>query len=349
MMDQPQRITAGAKRRSDFTDTQREVAHRVSFPQHQQTSESSQASSSRTSSLDDCTSNASNHRSRFGSRPHSTPDALTHPEDSTQTSPASFILPSLSPTNAIGYKLPPISLSSPRPAPLGNLAYEQGNSDFIIQNLQRENARLMSETSSSRTQVMDLDEQVRASRLEIAKLVKDRQRLKAKIDVLEAEVDELQNNMEVSQQHTAAKDAQYSQIVDLSTKLQGQGAADAQHRKAQQEQWIRDKQNMERVIKTLEAEIHNLRTSIHASTARHVDGSGPLPTPSRMTDHARLGAGEDGLEHANTNTVDALLDIRKQHAHLMECIEKLGSIGKNMQTRFSSMDAVFNPPHAPND
>ena len=207
----------------------------------------------------------------------------------------------------------------------------------------------MSETSSSRTQVMDLDEQVRASRLEIAKLVKDRQRLKAKIDVLEAEVDELQNNMEVSQQHTAAKDAQYSQIVDLSTKLQGQGAADAQHRKAQQEQWIRDKQNMERVIKTLEAEIHNLRTSIHASTARHVDGSGPLPTPSRMTDHARLGTGEDGLEHANTNTVDALLDIRKQHAHLMECIEKLGSIGKNMQTRFSSMDAVFNPPHAPND
>ena len=351
-MHQSQRVTAGAKRRSDFTDAEREVAPHVSFPLYQQTSESSQASSSRNSSLDDRTSNASDRRSRFGSRPHTQPDVLTHPEASTQASPASFTLPSLSPTNAIGYTLPPISLSSPRAAPPGNLAYEQGTNDSMIQNLQRENARLMSETSSARTQAMDLDEQVRASKLEISKLVKDRQRLKAKIDVLEAEVDELQNNMEVSQQHAAAKDAQYSKIVDLSTRLQGQGTVDAQHRKIQQDQWIRDKQSLEKIIKTLETEIHNLRTSIHKSTTRRADGSGPLSPTSRMTDQAQSGAREDGLEHANASTVDALLNIRKQHQHLTECIEKLGTIGRNMQTQFSNMGATLATPsitHTPDD
>lgn len=218
-----------------------------------------------------------------------------------------------------------------------------------IQTLQHDNASLISAYSTAQTRVADLEEEVRVSRLEIAKLVKERQRLEAKVDLLEAEIEELQNTMEVSQQHTAAKDAQYSHIVELSTKLQTQGVAEAQQRRTERERWAHDKQNMERTITMLRSEVRQLRKNAQRSITSYMDGSGlPEPEPT-VTDQAEPETQLDALECGNANTEDTLAEIRKQHTDLMDLIEKLASIGRSMQTRMQSLDTDHSSPQKPGE
>lgn len=142
--------------------------------------------------------------------------------------------------------------------------------------------------------------------------------------MLEAEVDELQSNIEISQQHTAAKDAQYSQIVELSTKLQNQGTADANQHKVAQERWAHEKQDMENLLKTLSSEIEDLRRNFRRSTAPHSYGSDHQQSRSAMIDREEASSG--------SSAEDALVALQKEHAYLMDCIGRLGTIGKNMQT-----------------
>jgi len=112
------------------------------------------------------------------------------------------------------YTLPSLSLatrtSTSITPPFHKLSREATTNDITLQNLQRDNADLVSTYAKAKLQIADLDKTVLASSLELNKLIKERQSLKAEIDVLKAEIEELQNSIEHSQRHSVAKDRRYS-------------------------------------------------------------------------------------------------------------------------------------------
>ena len=316
----------GAQKRSDFPGTDQSEGYYQSYSQQIPPSQTPDQSSSCQSSQDDYPSILDDPRTRIASRPRITPERLTHSTAPPRASSAFFTLPSLSPPSPAAYTLRPIALPSPGSGQFGNLAHGQQSSDPATQILQHKNANLVSAYSSAQIRIADLGEEARASKLEITKLVKDQQRLRAKIDVLEAEINELHYNIEIAQQHTATKDAQYSQMVELSTKLQSHGTADAQRHKAQQEQWAHEKGEMERLINMMRSEIESLRSNSRRTTTPQPCRSGLPKASLTMTDPGGREA------PSNINIQDALNTLQKEHAHLVNHLEKLGTAGRKMQT-----------------
>lgn len=263
------------------------------------------------------------------------------------------VLPSLSPPDSAHHTLPPMSLPSPRQPfytshHVGR-AFEHETNDTAIQTLHHENHDSLSAYSSAQIRRADLDEVAQASNMEMAKLAKDRQRLKARIDVLEAEVVELQNSIEVSQQHTAVKDAQYSHIVEMSTRLQTQSASDSHQWKVEQKQWACEKRDMHDTIANLRWEVRNMQTGISKPTASHTEKLGyrsdvSLQSILTATDQASLEQHSKSLQSANASMEAVLLGVRKEHAQFTEYIEKLGSMGKNIKTQLQSVGAIDSVP-----
>jgi len=247
--------------------------------------------------------------------------------------------------NSAAYTLPPTSLMSPIPPRVSGQAFaSQATNDPAIQTMQRDNTSLVSAYSAAQNRIAHLDEELRAAKLEIAKLAKERQKLNAKIDLLEAEIDELQNSIDLSQQDNAAKDNQYSQILKLATKLETHGVANAQHRKTEQQQWTHYRQDRETLIAMLMSEVKDLRSGIQRSTTSQSEASG---LPGR--DQGGLSGQSGALRHMNTRMEKSMIGIRQEHAHLTQCIEKLGNIGSNIQTHLKSMEGNDAIPYVPND
>lgn len=187
----------------------------------------------------------------------------------------------------------------------------------------------------------DLDKIVQTSSLEIGRLFKEGQGLKAKIDVLEAEVDELQTSIEVNQQQTVAKDAQYSQILELSTRLQSQAGFDGQQRKVDKEHWELEKHDMLQTITALRSEIRTLCNS-YGSVPQSNQGyvSREASTPKRTLSGVATAASTSPMDletevailrHANSTLEDTLTKVRQEHAQLYEHVKRLGGLSRNIQ------------------
>ena len=236
------------------------------------------------------------------------------------------------------YTLPPLTVFSRTPSsntpPFDRISHEPPTGNAALQNLQRDNTSLTSAYSAAKQHITELENTVQASSAEFGKLIKERQSLKAKIDVLEAEVEELQSNMEQSQRQSEARDTQYSHIVQMSTKLQTQAVTDGQQRDHERHQWTREKAGMQQTITSLRSEVRMLRRSHGgfppASTARgqakgsELEDSGDL-SPAGLEEEMRH------LQHVNSSLEDSLEHVRKEHAQLIQHIEKLGGIGRNIQ------------------
>ncbi|KAL6715629.1 hypothetical protein ACLMJK_006590 [Lecanora helva] len=333
-MSQWGRTPPGSKRRSESMVIDHPEGFPLPLPQQLHPSQSPHDSSSRQSSFDASFSFSDDSQSKFTSRARATPEIV--PTLSTvplQSSSASFTLPPLPNSGPIAYTLPPISPQSSRSLQLNNLSHGQQVNDSTNQTLQRENTSLAVAYSSAQARIADLEEEGCAAKTQTTKLMKDQQRLRAKIDVLEAEIDELQNHIESTQQHTTAKDAQYSQILDLSTKLQNRKATDTQWHKVQQEQWACEKQNMERMISMLKSEVESLhRDKLRSSAAPQPQDSG-LPDRSAMTDQASLKV------RSGVTTLDTMSMMQQDYAQIMDYAEKLGDIGKTIQTHVQNIGA----------
>lgn len=167
--------------------------------------------------------------------------------------------------------------------------------------------------------------------------------LTGKIDLLEAHLEELEQSIEQTQEHTAAKDAQYSRIVELSTRLQSQGAAD-------QHEWSSEKKSMQSVIDSLKIEVKGLRKAF----ASHANFTNPSPSlideyprgdqshpkaPDESSSHGLITEME-ALRRANARMEDAMTGIRGDTAQLAKYLEKLGSVERNMQMHLQRMEAV---------
>ena len=162
-----------------------------------------------------------------------------------------------------------------------------------------------------------------------------------KIEVLEAQLEELERNIQQSQRHIAAKDAQYSRILELSTRLQSQGA---EARKAEQYEWSCEKQNMQGVIDSLNNELNSLRKASgnYTSNSRFTNAM-----PSPIDDHSnelkdneilvaessthKIRTKMEALKRTNARMEDALAGVRGDNAKLLEYIGKLGGVEKNIE------------------
>ena len=169
-----------------------------------------------------------------------------------------------------------------------------------------------------------------------------------KIELLEAQLEELEHSIQQTQTHSAAKDAQYSRIMELSTRLQSQGAAEILARKAEQHEWSREKKSMQSVIASLETEMNGLRKAC----ASHTKPTNSTPSPTDGDHHGVEGnlaslaesssegliAEIEALRRTNTRMEDALAGVRGDNAQVADCIEKLGSAEKSIQMRLQKME-----------
>jgi len=73
-----------------------------------------------------------------------------------------------------------------------------------------------------------------------------------------------------------AKDTQYSQIVEMLSRLQVQATADAQQRNSEKDQWVRDTGVIQQTITTLRSEVCLPRRTYSGLAPRIRDGFGTL-------------------------------------------------------------------------
>ena len=168
-----------------------------------------------------------------------------------------------------------------------------------------------------------------------------------KIELLEAQLEELEHSIQQTQAHSAAKDAQYSRIMELSTRLQSQGAAEILARKAEQHEWSREKKSMQSVIASLETEVNGLRKACASHTkltnstpptdGDHHGVEGNLASLAESSSEGLI-AEIEALRRTNTMMEDALAGVRGDNAQVADYIEKLGSAEKSIQMRLQKME-----------
>ncbi len=339
-MSQWDRLPSGSKRRSDFADPER-PGYRLSFPQRSPTSQSPEASTSPHSSQEGQTPRVAGQLPFLTAGREISSDVVgTRIDEPFHALSSTMMLPTPRLTSSAEFTLPPIALSSPRSAPYthysGNVPHKPGTDHLTTQTLQRENSDLASAYAQAQTYIADLNTKVQASQAENGRLTKERQRLMGKIEFLEAQLEELEHSMQQTQKHTAAKDAQYSHIMELSTRLQSRGAAE-------QHEWSCEKKSMQGIIDSLNHEITCLRKSYAGNTKV------TKLTPSLINDRPNSLEGDsvlatqslsyglltemEALRRTNTRMEVALAGVRGDNAQLAECIEKLGGVEKNIHQR----------------
>ena len=352
-MSQWNHVPSGSKRRSDFTEPERPRSYQ--FPPSQQSHESpsSDVSISPHSSQEGQTPKIFGLFPSFPARIGTSSD--TRADVSFHASSSKMRLPIPLPTTSTAFALPPIGPSSQEPAShpphSANSSKGIGTEYSTVQTLQRENTDLASAYAQAQTYIADLDTRLQSSRAENGKLVKERHRLTGKIELLEIQLEEQEQNIQQTQQHTAVKDAQYARIMELSTRLQKQGLADSQSLNAEQHEWSSEKRSLQSIIDSLKHEVENLRKaypgnakSMNLTQSPNIDTylRGVAGTPNlaaKSSSHGLVTEVEE-LKSANARMEDALAGFRGDNAQLAEYIEKLGSVEKRFHMHLETMESA---------
>ncbi|KAL9126321.1 MAG: hypothetical protein Q9217_004605 [Psora testacea] len=163
--------------------------------------------------------------------------------------------------------------------------------------------------------------------------------LRSRIQILEAQIEDLHNTIYEIQQQAAAKDAQYSQIIDRATELEQRSMAESQQRRAEREEWEREKVEMLQTITDLRALVPNpgsgvagrARSEAESSLLRgdmvmHGGGSERALAPRRVSDVSMPA-------HSST-TWD---EIRQESKLLNEYSAKLVEIGENVRKHLDDL------------
>ena len=262
-------------------------------------------------------------------------------------------LPIPLPTSSTTFALPPIEPSSQEPShPPHSAIFSKniGTEYSTVQTLQRENTDLASAYAQAQTYIADLDARLQASRAENGKLVKERHRLTGKIELLEIQLEEQEQSIQQTQQHTAARDAQYARIMELSTRLQKQGLADSQSLNAEQHEWSSEKRSLQSIIDSLKHEVETLRKA-YPRDSRSVNLklspidnylSGVAGTPDLAAKPSSHGLVTEVEEFKSANAImeDALAAFRGDNAQLAAYIEKLSNVEKRFHRHLETMESA---------
>jgi DNA repair exonuclease SbcCD ATPase subunit len=160
------------------------------------------------------------------------------PSPSSLTFSIAPTLPSMSPPSAAGQ----ISAQS---AHLQDLQHQISVKTLAFQTLQREYDSLLQKLERQRTKCATLEKKFEVSDVEINSLIDEKEKLYATIATLETQVEDLQQSRDEARRQLGAQGAQYSQIMDMASKIQGQGAED-------KKRWGLEKTDLEQRIRLLE-------------------------------------------------------------------------------------------------
>ena len=106
----------------------------------------------------------------------------------------------------------------------------------------------------------------------------ERQRLRVEIGLLQAQVEDLQRQIDLFKYHADRKDAQYQQIITQATKREIQGAADSDKRREDRKQWDHERRVLKETIEGLNARLGELHSDFSGGIA---PSSAHLPINSR--------------------------------------------------------------------
>ncbi|MCJ1243116.1 hypothetical protein MMC30_000313 [Trapelia coarctata] len=173
-----------------------------------------------------------------------TTSRISQPDSPMQAPPSIRQLPSPSSLNfpSASQLPPPLSPSFPGPksphtAHLQDLQHQLSTKSLAHQILQTEHEKLLAAYSRSQMRCATLEKKSHVSDTEINNLAEDRARLTNEVDRLELQVEELQQKKDEADKQSAASGAQYMKIMDMSSKLQAQSAADLKKWKLEREAW----------------------------------------------------------------------------------------------------------------
>lgn len=138
--------------------------------------------------------------------------------------------------------------------------------NFGLQAMRSDHVGLNAIYPGSPTKSEEIDQNSDRTTSELVNTVREKQRLQHRIQFLESQVKDLQNNIEALQKHAAAKDSQYTQIIRHSTELESRGAADSKLWKADREVWSQERQGLDRMIVALRSQLEATHSASSGDT-----------------------------------------------------------------------------------
>lgn len=208
---------------------------------------------------------------------------------------------------------------------------------------------------------LDSDEATQVLTSESAKPESERQRLKAEIGLLQAQIEDLHQQMDLFKQHTAKKDAQYLQIIEQSIRREVQGLTDRQRWQEDRKHWADERQLLQDTIAGLNVKLSELRigysqqgrSSEVASSAQAMPFQSSLAAatePSVMTGTTSSLSQQHTKQQGSTTSVpeqrslsfggaaDTPLDqLHYESGQLAEYSMRLVDIGKKIQAQLDIM------------
>ena len=135
---------------------------------------------------------------------------------------------------------------------LQDLQHQISTKTLALQTLQREHDQLLAAFSRSQIRCSTLDKKSQVSDHEINTLSEDKIRLQNQVEALEAQVEDLVKAKDEANRQSTADNAQWRQIMAMSSRLQAQGADEARRFQSDRETWERNRDSMQRRIQELE-------------------------------------------------------------------------------------------------
>jgi chromosome segregation ATPase len=165
--------------------------------------------------------------------------------------------------------------TSAQSAHLQDLQHQISVKTLAFQTLQREYDSLLQKLERQRTKCATLEKKFEVSDVEINSLTDEKEKLYATIATLETQVEEVQQSRDEARQQLVSQGAQYSQIMDMASRIQGQGAED-------KKKWEIEKSDLEQRIRLLEEAMVTGGAEQTPSDAENASSASP-GAPSRTS------------------------------------------------------------------
>ena len=278
-------------------------------------------------------------------------NVFTRPQSPMQV--PSRLLPSPSSMSFTGSSiLPPMSPSvyqskSPKTAHLQELQHQLSTKSLAYQILQGEHDKLLAAFTRSQTRCATLDRKSQASETEINNLLEEQARMQLQIEAYENQVEDLQGSKDEACRQSSSTGAQYTQIIDMSSKLQAKGVEDSKR-------WKEEKKALENEKAEMMAKIERLEDGRKVSALNFSSRQNTLAPQSRsslfMNFSHNIEPTEDAISSTsidvlreeiirlrmiNSDTQQDLKGVRGENVHIKEIISMLDGVSRRIGTKSS--------------
>jgi DNA repair exonuclease SbcCD ATPase subunit len=231
--------------------------------------------------------------------------------------------------------------TSAQSAHLQDLQHQISVKTLAFQTLQREYDSLLQKLERQRTKCATLEKKFEVSDVEINSLTDEKEKLYATIATLETQVEEVQQSRDEARQQLVSQGAQYSQIMDMASRIQGQGAED-------KKKWEIEKSDLEQRIRLLEEAMVTGGAEQTPSDAENASSASPgVPSRTSVTPSASQSETinvlrtEVGRLRSRTRILEtALQSIRQESVSIQAAARQLMQSGGKIEEAVQSAAAT---------